>query len=563
MSFDIDLGYVSLSGRRAKNEDFVGALFAEAHEWTERGIITALADGVSHGGGGLEAAQTSVMTLLDGYFCTPKTWETTVALDRIISAHNSWLNALNHRDTKWQRATTLTALVLRGQTYTLAHIGDSRALLLRDGVVERLTTDHTRANDLQATLTRALGVDERVMVDYQQGDLRLNDTLLLMSDGAWGSLTDSDLKFALSENLSAQSVADHLADRAFTKGSTDNISVVVAKVKGLPTADLRAGTIRSKNLPVPKKLRVGDEIDHFVVTQIVANSGVNLVYQGRDTRNGELRALKTLVPERANDEAERATLAHEQWLAEQLNDKAFIKCFAQTNASCLYVVYEWHAGATLEKLIEPAAPSITFDNGIELARQLLLAIAKLHRRGIIHRDIKPANLHCDETGNWRIFDLGVAISGEEPKSTRDLHAGTPAFINPEQWEGEKANLQSDLFAAGVTLYQALTKRLPYGEVEPFQIARYHRDATAPTRFRADMPIWFEAILLKAVARNPKERFETAEEFMLALERGAARPLSAPRATPLLARDQLTGLKLALAFSIFLNFLLIALILITS
>ncbi len=561
MSFEIDLGHVSLAGRRAKNEDFVGALFAEANEWNERGLIAALADGVSQGGGGLEAAQTSVMTLLDGYFCTPKTWETTVALDRIISAHNSWLNALNHRDNKWQRATTLTALVLRGQTYTLAHIGDSRAVLLRDGVVERLTTDHTRTNDLQATLTRALGVDERVMVDYQQGDLQLNDTLLLMSDGAWGSLTDTDLKLSLGGT--AQSIADHLADRAFAKGSTDNISVVVAQVKGLPTADLRAGTSRSKNLPVSKKLRVGDALDNFIVTQIVANNGVNLVYQVRDKRNGQLRALKTLAPERATDDDERATLAHEQWLAEQLNDKAFIKCYPELNASYLYVVYEWHTGATLEKIIEPAAAPISLDHGLTLARQLLLAIAKLHRRGIVHRDIKPANLHCDDSGTWRIFDLGVAISGEEPKSTRDLHAGTPAFINPEQWEGEKATQQSDLFAAGVTLYQAMTKRLPYGEVEPFQIARYQRDATPPTRFRADMPIWFEAILLKAVARNPKQRFETAEEFMLALERGAARPLSAPRATPLLARDQLIGLKLALAFSVFLNFLLIALILITS
>jgi serine/threonine protein phosphatase PrpC len=563
MSFDIDLGYVSLTGRRSKNEDFVGALFAEPHEWNERGIITAVADGVSHGGGGLEAAQTSVMTLLDGYFCTPKTWETSVALDRIISSHNGWLNALNHRDSKWHRATTLTALVLRGQTYTLAHIGDSRALLVRDGVIERLTTDHTRSNDLQATLTRALGVDERVMVDYQQGDLCLNDVLLLMSDGAWGSLNDADLQQALRSNSSAQALADALADKAFAKGSTDNISVVVAQVKGLPTADLRAGTVRSKSLHIPKKLRVGEVLDDFTITQIVANNGVNLVYQARDTRDGQLRALKTLVPERANDQAERATLAHEQWLAEQLNDKAFIKCYPQINASCLYVVYEWHAGSTLEKLLEPAAPALTLDKGLALARQLLLAVAKLHRRGIIHRDIKPANLHCDDDGNWRIFDLGVAISGEEPNSTRDLHAGTPAFINPEQWEGEKATLKSDLFAAGVTLYQAMTKRLPYGEIEPFQIARYHRDATAPTKFRADMPIWFEAILLKAVARNPKERFETAEEFLLALERGAARPLSAPRATPLLARDQLIGLKLALAFSVFLNFLLIALILITS
>jgi serine/threonine protein kinase len=250
-------------------------------------------------------------------------------------------------------------------------------------------------------------------------------------------------------------------------------------------------------------------------------------------------------------------------LAEQLNDPGFIRCHPQPNATTHYVVYDWHSGATLEKLLEPAAPELTLEQGLTLTRQLLQAISKLHRRGIVHRDIKPANLHCDEKGQWRIFDLGVAISGEEPESTRELHAGTPAFINPEQWEGQKANQQSDLFATGVTLYKAMTKRLPYGEIEPYQIARYNRDATPPTKFRADMPIWFEAILLKSVARDAKDRFETAEEFLLALERGAARPLSAPRSTPLLSRDQTLGLKIALAVSIFLNLLLIALILITS
>jgi serine/threonine protein phosphatase PrpC len=563
MSFEIDLGYATMIGRRNLNEDFVGALYAEPHEWVERGVIAALADGVSQGGGGLEASQTSVMTLLDGYFGTPKTWDTTVALDRILSAHNSWLHALNQRDASKQRATTLTAMVLRGQTYTLAHIGDSRALLIREGIVERLTTDHTRHGDMQSMLTRALGVDERALIEYQEGNLHLNDCLLLMSDGAWGSLNDKDILLAIAESATAQLAADRLVEKAFSKGSTDNISAVVALVKGLPTADLRAGTMRSKNLRVPKKLRVGENLDNFSVTQVVANNGINLVYQARDTTTGQLFAIKTLCPERANDEEEKASLAHEQWLAEQLDDPVFIRCYPQPNATFHYVVYDWHSGATLEKLIEPAATPLTLEQCLTLARQLLQAISKLHRRGIIHRDIKPANLHCDDKGQWRIFDLGVAMSGEEPEGTRELHAGTPAFINPEQWEGQQANQQSDLFSAGVTLYQALTKRLPYGEVEPYQLARYHRDAAAPTKFRADMPIWFEAILLKSVARNAKDRFETAEEFLLALERGAARPLSAPRTTPLLGRDQTLGIKIALAVSLFLNLLLIALILITS
>jgi serine/threonine protein phosphatase PrpC len=563
MSFEIDLGHISIVGRRQLNEDFVGALYAEPHEWVERGVIMALADGVSHGGGGLEAAQTSVMTLLDGYFSTPKTWDTTVALDRILAAQNSWLHGLNQKDSGKQRATTLTAMVLRGQTYTLAHIGDSRALLVRAGVIERLSHDHTRQGDTQSILTRALGVDERALIDYQQASLQINDCLLLMSDGAWGSLSDKDILAAIKEQPQAQALADALVEKSFAKGSTDNISVVAALIKGLPVADLRAGTLRSKNLDIPKKLRAGENLDKYTITQVVANNGVNIVYQARDTATSALFAIKTLCPERAGDEAEKATLAHEQWLAEQLDDPAFIRCHPQPNASVHYVVYDWHSGATLEKLIEPDATSLSLEQTLTLARQLLQAISKLHRRGIIHRDIKPANLHCDEKGQWRIFDLGVAISGEEPESTRELHAGTPAFINPEQWEGQKANQASDLFSAGVTLYKAMTKRLPYGEVEPYQIARYNRDATPPTKFRSDMPIWFEAILLKSVARNAKDRFETAEEFILALERGAARPLSAPRTTPLLGRDQTLGIKIALAVSVFLNLLLIALILITS
>ena len=147
----------------------------------------------------------------------------------------------------------------------------------------------------------------------------------------------------------------------------------------------------------------------------------------------------------------------------------------------------------------------------------------------------------------------MALSGREPESMRRLHAGTPSYMNPEQWglhagasgtgsggagsdATEWPDAQSDLFALGVTLYQLLTGKLPYGEVLPYQAGRYHRDPQAPSRLNPEVPIWLDHVALKAVARDKRLRFETAEEFLLALERGAARPLSAPSATPLLQRD---------------------------
>src|SRR5690606_30703764 len=154
---------------------------------------------------------------------------------------------------------------------------------------------------------------------------------------------------------------------------------------------------------------------------------------------------------------------------------------------------------------------------------------------------------------------GVALSGKEPEALRVLHAGTPSYMNPEQWGEDpavsRATAQSDLFALGVTLYQWLTGRLPYGEIEPYQVARYRRDPVPPSRLRPDVPIWLDHLVLKAVARDPRQRFETAEELLLALERGASRPLAAPMATPLLARDPQAILKIALAISALINVLL--------
>ena len=197
---------------------------------------------------------------------------------------------------------------------------------------------------------------------------------------------------------------------------------------------------------------------------------------------------------------------------------------------------------------------------VEGAMVLVRALGRLHQHGVVHRDIKPDNIHLGDDGQWRILDLGVALSGKEPEALRVLHAGTPSYMNPEQWgddaEAARVNSQSDLFAFGVTLYQWLTGKLPYGDVEPYQIGRYKRDPVAPSRMRPDVPIWLDHLILKAIARDARQRFETAEELLLSLERGVSRPLNAPLATPLLTRDPAAVWQMALGISVLFNLLLI-------
>jgi serine/threonine protein kinase len=166
----------------------------------------------------------------------------------------------------------------------------------------------------------------------------------------------------------------------------------------------------------------------------------------------------------------------------------------------------------------------------------------------------------------RLLDLGVALTGREPEAARLLHAGTPSYMNPEQWgfhaqagQGpeEPPDAQSDLFALGVTIYQLLTGgKLPYGDVLPYQAGRYFRDPIAPSRRNPGVPIWLDHVVLKAVARDKRQRFETAEEMVLALERGASRPLTAPPPTPLMQRDPTALWKIALAVSVLFNALLV-------
>ena len=557
MPLQVAVGYASLTGPREWNEDFCGLATPDGQELENKGVIAAVADGIGGHKGGREAAEYSVRGLLADYYATPDTWSVPRAIETVTTALNRWVIAEASRNAELAgMATTLSALVLRGRRYHTAHIGDSRIYRMQDGRLAALTVDHTWEHpELKNVLSRAVGLDPRVLMDFADGELALNDRFLLVSDGVWGVLPDTLTAEVLLDHPEPQAAAAALTSLALAHGGHDNATAVVIDVLALPRASLRDSLESAASLPLPHRLKVGHEIDGLVVEEVLHDARETLLYRVRNLRNGQQLVLKTLQPKLQGDAGASAALLMEEWRARRVLSPYFPQVVPSDEKSGLYYLMTWHAGATLQARLD-ADQHFPVGDVVRLGIALLKGIAALHRLDIVHRDIKPANIHLAQDGALRILDLGVALSLGERKADDPVgQAGTPSYMAPELFAEAPPAPGFDLYAAGVTLYHLLTRKYPYGEIEPFQKPKFG-EPVRPTRWRPEIPGWLENILLKAVAREARDRFETAEEFFLALERGSSRPLAAPGRQPLVQRNPLMLWKVVAAASLAVNFILL-------
>ena len=571
MPLTISTGHASLTGVRERNEDFLGMIVPDGDELANKGIIAAIADGVSGHGGGREAAEYAVRGLLADYYATPDTWEASLSVDRVTNAINRWVIAQGRSHTEWAgMATTLTALILRGRRYTLAHVGDTRCYLAKrsTGVsggalpLQQLTTDHVWDRPgMQHVLTRGIGIDERLHLDFSEGELEPGDVFLLLSDGVWETLRDEGLNAMLRVHQAPQALAQALAGAALAHGSQDNCSVLALRVDALPDTSESDVTAAGRALPVPPKLKPAQVQDGFTILNVLAESRATLLYTARDEASAQTVVLKTLHPALADDAEERDAFAREEWLARRVVSRHFAQYIPLEagRRTALYYAMSWHTGRTWQQMLE-AGTYFAIPDTVLHGVQLLKGIGALHRLSVLHRDIKPSNIHIDQGGELRILDLGVATSSAQSQDARasaanSPRAGTPSYLAPELFDAAEPSASTDLYSAAVTLYHALTRKYPYGEIEPFQRPKFGEPAP-PSRYRRDLPVWLERVLLKGVARDPQARFETVEEFVLALERGEAGLLPAPRATPYAARDPAAFWRNAAAVSLIINLLLL-------
>ena len=563
MPLHIVIGQTTETGKRERNEDYCGAVTPIAEQLEIKGALLAVADGVGGNAGGREASEMTVRGVLSDYYATPDTWETTAALDKVLIALNRWVVSQAARQREMAgMATTLSLLVLRGNRYVTAHVGDSRIYRLRGGELLQLTTDHVWDRpDMRHVLKRAIGLDSQLQVDYSEGELQSGDMFALMSDGVWEKLGQLGIHEILSLYHGPQMAADDLVKQALAKGSQDNATAVVVRVEQIGEANHADLVAEARRLRVPPRLKAGEQLDDFEVLELLYESRASLLYKVKNTLNGQVCVLKTLQSILADDAESCNGLLNEEWLGKRVVSRYFTQVYPvpSERRSCLYYVMSWHAGATLQQQIDFGQHFSAAEVAI-IGIRLAKGLGALHRLNIVHRDIKPANLHQGDDNRLRILDLGVALNPGSNSEGMNGHPGTPSYMAPELYAGENASAVSDLYAAGVTLYYLLTRHYPYGEIEPFQRPRFG-DPLPPTRYRPDIPYWLENIILKAVARDPKIRFETAEEMLLALEVGERKPLMAPARTPLVERDPTLVWQSIAILSIMLNVLLIYLLIV--
>ena len=533
MPLQLRFAQASATGPRAENQDALRLVTPAPALAASKGYLVAIADGVSQCADGGLAARSTLQALALDYYATPQTWSVAQALDRLLLAQNRWLQASGGGQ---PLLTTVSALVLRGRRFTLAHVGDCRVYRWQADGLQRISQDHVwEQPGMQHVLKRALGLDQHLVLDFLDGELREGECFVLLSDGVWSTLGDTAIAAILRDQPDLDSAAHTLVNAAHLAGSQDNASALLVRVDALGEANIGDALIHLQQWPLPPALKTGQMFEGWKVQGVVAQSQQSLLYRVLDGQ-GRGWLLKTLPPRLADDPHAGQALLSEEWFLKRVAGRHFPEVHAGTQRQHLYYVMREYSGMTLAQLFQhhPALPLAQWQ---DIAERLLRAVGLLHRRQILHRDIKPENLHLGDDGELRLLDFGLAYCPGLSEDTPSTLPGTPSYIAPEAFRGEPPSAQQDLYAVGVTLFFLLTGHFPYGEVEAFQRPRFGLPVSAG-RYRPDVPEWIAQSLERGVAADPQQRFETAEEWLLVLEKGERRSLSV-RPRPLLEREPLT------------------------
>jgi len=550
MGLQLSYAEASASGPREQNQDATRLVIPVPALAASKGYLFALADGVSHCADGGLAARSTLQALALDYYATPPTWGVSQALDRLLLAQNRWLHANGGRS---PLLTTLSALVLRGRSFTLAHIGDCRVYRWFAGQLQRISEDHVWGQaGMQHVLKRALGLEQHLVVDYLEGELRQDEQFLILSDGVWATLSDASISGILQRDLALEDATRALVEAAHQSGSQDNASAVLVRVDELADSDLDDLLGQADQWPLPPSLKPGQAFEGWQVEGLLKQSRQSLLYRVHDTQQ-QAWLLKTLPPQRQDDTAAAQSLLLEEWFLRRMAGRHFPEVHPADQRRHLYYLMREYPGTTLAEHFN-AHGNLGLNPWLELASRLLRAVGLMHRRNILHRDIKPENLLRGDDGELRVLDFGLAYCPGLTRQRDGELPGTPSYIAPEAYNGTPPSPAQDLYSVGVSLYYLLTGHYPYGEIEAFQRPRFGSPVPA-SRYRPDLPDWLEHSLAKALASDPAQRYETAEEWLLALQQ--AEHLPAPRPRPLLEREPIKVWRALALGSLLLNLVLLA------
>jgi serine/threonine protein kinase len=265
----------------------------------------------------------------------------------------------------------------------------------------------------------------------------------------------------------------------------------------------------------------------YRVERTLARGGMAEVYLGEDLVLHRAVALKVLAAELSRDEGFVERFRREAQAAAGLSHPNIVGVYDWGEADGSYfIVMEYVAGQTLAHLIRDEGPLST-ERIAAIGTEIAAALAVAHRSGVVHRDVKPSNVLIGSNGQVKVTDFGIARSarwGAESQLTQTgLVLGTAAYLSPEQAEGRIADPRSDLYALGVVLYEMATGRPPFRGDNPVSVAYQHarEQPEPPSRVDHQVPAWLEAVILKALAKAPEQRYSDAEDLRSALSQPLA------------------------------------------
>jgi serine/threonine protein kinase len=491
---------------------------------TTKGVALVIADGVSAAEAGKQASEIAVQNFLTDYFDTPDAWTVKTSAHRVLTAINRWLYSLGRGFTHAQRGyvTTLSTLIIKSHSAHIFHIGDTRVWRLRGGQVEQITHDHAlRINDRDTQLTRAVGLDLNLEVDYHVTNVREGDAFLLTTDGVHEHLGQAgfgEVFAGLNSNLDA--VCETLVTRALANGSPDNLSCQLLRVDHLPAEESAAELSRElRQRPFPPALAPGMVIDGFEVEAEIDASKRSQIYRVRDRDSGGRFILKTPSVNFEDDDAYIERFVMEQWIARRIDNSHVVKAARLTREpTFLYNVFEHVAGPTLAAWVRDH-PQPDVRQAVCILRGLIRGLNALHRREIVHRDLKQDNIVLDAEGEPVIIDFGACFVAGIDEITapieRDHVLGTIEFTAPETRLGRRPDARVDQFSLGIIAYQLLTGKHPYGNaldkaqsLRDFSLLRY----TPSYEHNPLIPVWLDGAIRKACSVNPQNRYEALSEF---------------------------------------------------
>jgi len=548
---NIAIGSYSDKGLKAVNQDAYGIHIPNEPMLTTKGIAIAIADGISSSEVSKIASETSINTFLEDYFCTSETWSVKKCVQQVLIANNSWLHSQSQKsqqrfDKDKGYVCTFSAMVIKSTTAHLFHIGDSRIYLLRSNKLQLLTNDHRHwISKEQHYLTKAMGINSFIEIDYNTVNIKVGDIFILATDGIY---EHSQEKFIIdsinSQKQNLTKACKIIAENALQQGSNDNLTLQIIDIVNLPNKTSDEVYTQLTELPFPPTLQARMQFDGYEIIDTLHDSSRSHIYLAIDNQSKQKVVLKTPSTDLSSDPAYLERFLMEEWIARRINNAHVLKpCMQIRNRHFIYVTTEFIEGQTLTQwMIDNPKPDL--ESVRVIVEQIAKGLLAFHRQEMIHQDLRPENIMIDNNGLVKIIDFGsTKVAGLMEINSPLIHQdnlGTAQYTAPEYFLGELPANNADIFSLGVITYQMLTGRLPFGA----EVARAKtKSAQKRLKYRSvldddrEIPAWIDDTLWKALTPNPQERYHELSEFLYDLRNPSKAFLNNNR-PPLLERDPL-------------------------